>query len=752
MRRLDPLAVAATLLGAGLLFLLEPMVARMVLPLLGGTPAVWIACMLFFQVVLLAGYAYVFLLSRVARPGARVLVHLILLAASIGFLPLRLVGDAVPTPGRPALWLLATLLASVGLTFFMLSATGPLIQHWLHGSGRKGGADPYPLYAWGNAGSLAALIGYPLLVEPWLPLRRQSLAWSAAYVIFVLAIAAFAIRSWRRSPGGLPAASPAPDDPPTMRARLAWTFLAFVPASGFLAVTQYMTTDVAVVPLLWVLPLAVYLLTMILAFSGKWPLRWSSVGLAVTVAGVLAAFWAFRRPYPWVLFVLHPLTLFFLGMVCHGRLARSRPSPSRLPEFYLWIALGGALGGVFNTFVAPACFNSIAEYPLVLLAGCLLRPAIGPNATKPRAVRLRFLDLALPALLLLVVGFIARGMTGLGLRSAEAQLAVQVGIPCVLVLSLLRRPLRFALGVAALFGAALVQTGASGDVLVARRDFFGVHKVVLRMGPGIDAVDARGQKVSTGVPFHYLYDGTTRHGSQAAAGPLRIAPTSYYHRTGPLGEIFQASGGAGRMNRIAVVGLGAGTLAAYGRPGRSITFYEIDPEVAAIARDDRLFTYLKDCLGTTEIRIGDGRAELARAPDGLYDAIVLDAFSSDAIPVHLMTREAIALYFRKLAPDGLLLAHVTNQHLDLEPVFHAIAAELHLRGRSKLDEVLSIREMEEGKDRSQWIALARSEAPLGAIAGDPEWLPVPLHSDAAVDRRFLWTDDYSSVLRVLRMW
>jgi len=417
----------------------------------------------------------------------------------------------------------------------------------------------------------------------------------------------------------------------------------------------------------------------------------------------------------------------------------------------VWIALGGAMGGVFNTVVAPACFDSIAEYPLVLLLGCLLRPALGSNPAKPRSRLPWLMDLALPVALLLVVGILARVLAHFDVRSVAAQLVVQVGIPCILVLLFLRRPLRFALGVAALLLAAHVQNGAAGDVLLARRDFFGVHKVVLRSGPGVEGVDVRGKKYSTGVPFHYLYDGTTRHGSQAAAGPLRTEPTSYYHRTGPLGEVFRVLGAAGRLNRIAVVGLGVGTIAAYGLPGRSITFYEIDPLVVAIAKDERLFTYLRDGLGTTEVRIGDGRAELARAPDGAYDVIVLDAFSSDAIPVHVMTREAVALYFRKLAPEGLLLAHVTNQHLDLEPVFHAIAVDLHLRGRSKIDDAISIQEMEQGKDGSHWIVLARSEASFAAIAADPAWLPVPLHPEAPPDRRFLWTDDYSSVLRVLRM-
>ncbi len=740
-------SITATLLGGALLFLVEPMIAKMVLPALGGTPAVWSTCMLFFQTVLLAGYAYAHLLSARPGPGARALVHALVLAASLFFLPLRLTTpSAPPAGGWPVPWLLATLAASVGLPFFVLSATGPLVQRWLHGSGHPAGADPYALYAVGNLGSLAGLLGYPLFVEPFLALRTsrgsfpQSEAWSVAYGAFALVAGLLTVLAWRRSrlqtaPAPVARARPEPLAP---RARLFWLLLAFVPSSALLAVTQYMSTDLTVFPLLWVLPLAIYLVTLILAFSGRaGPPVWSSVGLACTAVGVVASFWVFRRPYPWVLLVLHPLTLFFLGLVCHGRLARARPDARSLTEFYLFVGLGGALGGAFNTLLAPVLFDSVAEYPLVLLLACLLRSPVGRTPAKDRG-RARVLDVALPAVLLAVVATTKIAAENLALESTAGTLLLHVAVPCVLALALLRRPVRFALGLAVLLGAASLEARPTGQVLHVRRDFFGVHKVLRLEGPG--------------VPFHVLYDGTTRHGAQAVVQPLRGIPTSYYHRTGPLGEVFEALDGTDRLERIAAVGLGAGTIAAYGREGRAITFYEIDPEVVRIARDERLFTYLRDARGRVDVEIGDGRVGLGRAPDGLYGLIVLDAFSSDAVPVHLMTREAVELCFRKLRPDGLLAAHVTNQHLDLEPVFHAIASDLHLVGRSKSDEVISIEQMLQGKDRSHWVVLARDRAFLGPLLTHPDWLEVPLVPDAPPDRRFLWTDNYSSVLRILRIW
>jgi hypothetical protein len=522
--------------------------------------------------------------------------------------------------------------------------------------------------------------------------------------------------------------------------------LAFVPSSALLAVTQYLSTDLAVFPLLWVLPLAVYLTTFILAFSRRsWlPPAWWSAGLAFAAVGVVASFWVFVRPYPWVLFVLHPLTLFFLGMVCHGRLAALRPAPGRLTEYYLWIALGGALGGAFNALAAPLLFRSIAEYPIILLAACLCRPGA---LRRPRV-----LDFALPAALALA----AMGMpfvVSLGkIASTGGVLAVTVGIPCALAVLFMGRPLRFALGIGVLLIVARAQTRLSGEVLYAKRDFFGVHRVVRVGGPLYRGVDAEGRPRSLDLSLHVLYDGATRHGAQSLDARLREKPTSYYHRSGPVGQLFSALEGSDRFDRIAVVGLGAGSLAAYAPAGGQITFYEIDPEIVRIARDERFFTYLRDCRAHVEVKTGDGRLELARVPDGYYGLIVLDAFSSDAPPVHLMTREALELYFRKLRPDGLLLANLTNQHLDLEPVFHAIAAALKLRGLATSDDETTEEQMLEGKNRSSWLVLARSRDALGALPQSSAWWPVPVESSSRPDRRYLWTDDASSVLPLLRIW
>jgi hypothetical protein len=289
------------------------------------------------------------------------------------------------------------------------------------------------------------------------------------------------------------------------------------------------------------------------------------------------------------------------------------------------------------------------------------------------------------------------------------------------------------------------QTRLSGEVIYAKRDFFGVHKVTRVGGPPHLGVGAD-------LSYHVLYDGGTRHGAQGLDTKLREKPTSYYHRSGPVGQVFSAVGATDRFERIAVVGLGAGTMAAYAPAGGQITFYEIDPEITRIATDERLFTYLRDCRAHVEVKTGDGRLELARVPDGYYGLIVLDAFSSDAVPVHLMTREALELYFRKLRPDGLLLANLTNQHLDLEPVFHAIARELGLHGLATSDDVVTDEQMVELKNRSSWIVLARSQDALGVLPVTYAWWPVPVESSGPASRRFLWTDDSSSVLPLLRFW
>ena len=428
-------------------------------------------------------------------------------------------------------------------------------------------------------------------------------------------------------------------------------------------------------------------------------------------------------------------------MVCHGRLAALRPAPGRLTEFILWIALGGALGGAFNTLAAPLLFRSIAEYPIILLAACLCRP----GALK----RPRVLDFALPAALALVAMGMPLVVSHARIVSTGGVLAVQVAIPCALAVLLMGRPLRFALGIGVLLIVARSQTRLSGEVLYAKRDFFGVHRVGVG-GPSTGESTARTADPST---CPSTCSTTARHAMarrarcEAPREADELLPSQRAGRAALLG-----ARGSDRFDRIAVVGLGAGTLAAYAPVGGKITFYEIDPEIARIAGDERFFTYLRDCRAEVEVKIGDGRLELARVPDGSYGLIVLDAFSSDAPPVHLMTREALELYFRKLRPDGLLLANLTNQHLDLEPVFHAIAAALKLRGLATSDDETSEEQLLEGKNRSSWLVLARSRDALGALALSSAWWPVPVESSGPPDRRYLWTDDSSSVLPLLRIW
>jgi hypothetical protein len=644
----------------------------------------------------------------------------------------------------------------------MLATTAPLLQRWLTLTRHAGAADPYPLYAASNAGSIVGLLAYPFLFEPNLRLTTpdlsmsQSVVWSCGYLVFAVAVATAGAAMLRRRVVD-------PDADATGRAesrskhvpvstRLRWVLLAAVPSSAMLGTTQLLTTDIAAIPLLWVLPLGVYLVTFILAFSrAAWPRkRWSSVALAVLATCVVATFWAFTKPWAWLLIPLHLLTLFAVGMVGHGRLAAGRPATDRLTEFYLLIGLGGVLGGAFNALAAPVLFRSVLEYPLILLVACLLRQPLGSPVSPSRSRREAMLDVLLPVALALVILGLEHVIPWAGIGDDVMVVILQVGIPCVLCLLLMKHPLRFALGLAVIFVLAWRQTQAATPVLHSERTFFGVYNVrriegrrVFLAGTGEDSKIDR-------VSFNVLYHGTTRHGSQAVDPRLLRRATSYYHVTGPIGQLFAAFGGDSRLDRIGVVGLGVGTLATYGRTGQSFTFYEIDKAVVRIARDTSFFTYLRDTPARIECEIGDGRLTIARAPDGGYGLIVLDAFSSDAVPVHLLTREALQLYLRKLRPDGMVAIHLTNQYVELEPVIDALTRDLGLAGLVQWDTIGSPEALMEGKDVSTWAILARDRSSLGALADDPRWAKLPLEIAGPADARFLWTDDYSNLWSVLK--
>ena len=725
--------------AAGLLFLVEPMVSKLLLPLAGGTPAVWTTSVLFFQAVLLLGYTYAHLLARLGL-RAQLAVHACVLAVAAVALPITIPhGWSPPGAGGLVYWLLAVLAIAVGLPFFSLSSASPLLQHWFSRTGHRQAPDPYFLYRASNVGSMGALLAYPVLVEARLGLHQQTLLWSAGYVAFAVLALLAGVLALRRDAGKRVLQQvAAPPEPISNLRRARWVALAAVPSTWMLAVTSHLTTTVLPMPLLWVIPLAIYLLSFAIVFSPRPILkpRWMARALPFLVLP-LAGTLAFRANGPlWLLFPLH-LAAFGAGaLALHGRLASDRPAASRLTEFYFWVALGGVTGGLLAAVVAPLVFPGYWEYPLAIAAGMALLATTGMTNR-----RSGLLDLALPAALGVaglglawLLGpygpvFGGRGLAGLSLIGF-LRLSLLFTVPAVICFSFRNRPLRFGLGLAAVFAVSASPLLDTQPVLSVTRDFFGVHQVVDDRAAG----------------RHLLMDGRVVHGSQNLDVRLRDLPTTYYSPSGPAGDFFKTQGSRSGVARVGLIGLGAGSLACYATPGQSWTFYEIDPAVVRFAEDPALFSYLHDCLpGIPDVVLGDGRLELARARSGSYDVLVLDAFGSDNVPAHLLTSEAIRLYFDKLAPGGALLVNVSNQYVDLRPIFANEAAANGLVCYGRVDTEVTDGQAREGKVISSWVVLARSTPDLAGLSSAPGWGPVPTAPGIP-----LWTDDYTNVLRVTR--
>jgi SAM-dependent methyltransferase len=753
------------------------MAGRMLLPLLGGSPAVWNTCLVFFQGVLLLGYLYSHLTTRYLGLRRQAISHLGLLAAVVLALPIAVRRTDPPAEGI-ALWLLGALCISVGLPFFAVSTTSPLLQRWYAGTHGRGAGDPYFLSVASNFGCLAALLAYPVLIEPALTLSEQASWWRWGYVGYagLVTLCAVVVSVNCDAPAGREPPRPA------LASRLTetrptpcrWLLLAFVPASLLTAVTQAVTTDIAPVPLLWVIPLALYLLTFIIAFAPGVRLPFRLLGKVVAVAVVALAFSLLTGATEpvWLVLLIHLGTFFVIALLCHGRLAAERPPADQLTGFYLWMSAGGVLGGAFNALVAPVLFHRLGfvEYPLVLLAACLFRPAPVDHW------RLRAWDLAGPvALGAVTAGIVLLAQTDL-LTAQARDLAESIplpaemlksgvcfGVPLVAAYIFVDRPARFALALGAVFLAGALDPGAQGRPLHIERNFLGVVKVTA-------SPDGR---------FTRMVHGTTIHGQQrnaprpeyvagfalslGAAGPLqqlsvlaaadgrwddRHRPLMYYHPTGPAGVAFRylVDGWHG-PRRVGAVGLGTGAIASYARPNQDWTFYELDPAVEKLARDGRFFTFLRDSRARSlNVVLGDARLRLAAEPDGTFDLLVLDAFSSDAIPIHLLTAEAFELYERKLAPGGVILFHLSNKYLDLPPVVAAVAQTMPRPMVARVsDDLPTEREKEEGKWRSVWVILARREADLGPLAKPVRGF-VPVGSAGPRP----WTDDRADLLGAFR--
>lgn len=756
-------------LSASLLFVVQPMFTRLVVPLLGGSPGVWNAGQAFFQIALLCGYAYAHVSSKWLKSRWQIGLHLIL-----GLTPLLLLilpihiptGWVPPTADNPLPWLLGLLTVAVGLPFFVLAATTPMLQQWFTRTDHPAAKDPYFLYAASNAGSLLALLSYPTLIEPNLRLTQQSWVWMGGYILLIGLIAACAVLLWRRerapqieTPTSAENPSPVENGAITHRRRIRWVLLAVAPVSLMLSVVTYISSDIAAIPLLWVVPLAIYLLTFIFVFARKpiiphkWIVALAPIAALVLVWVVVAKSGALALPS----IMIQLLALFIIGMYCHGELAADRPGVSGLTEFYLWLSFGGVLAGVFNALIAPVVFTNIVEYPLTLvLVGLLLPKSRQKAKVDPRLKRRAdtsfslpekyrwLLDLALPVLLF--------GMTALFAVFLQAgtlgALTTIIGVPALVCFFFRHHPVRFGLGMGAIFLAAALFINEGGQILYAERSFFGVHRVFALPGN----------------THHILMHGNTLHGIQSEDATWRKVPLTYYYPNGPLGQIFEARTDDATKRKVAAIGLGSGSIACYAQPGgaklpvaptsgatdqgsggQNWTFYEIDPSVEHIARDPQYFTYIQDCAPNVKVVLGDGRLSLASVPAGEYDMIILDAFSSDAIPIHLLTREALQLYLDKLAPGGFLVFHLTSRHFNLELVISDLARDAGLTAKVWADTDINPADFTQGKRASKWAVITRTPADLGKLASDPRWVVPQGQPNAQV-----WTDDFASLLSVLK--
>ena len=676
------LFASTILLSAFLLFLVQPIIAKQILPWFGGTSAVWTVCLVFFQVLLLLGYTYSHLITRHLAPRQQARLHIALLLASLLFLPIiPSVAFKPAADTDAALRILLLLTATIGLPYFLLSTTGPLLQKWV--APRFPEKTVYRLFALSNFGSLIGLLAFPFAIEPFTTSRTQSIVWSGAYALFVLACA---FSAWKSSQGAeephvVDTSAPAADAPagpaPSGRDYAMWLAFSALGSVMLLASTSHITQNIASVPFLWVLPLSLYLFTFVLAFEGRggrgWYERWMMFVTLLFVVGMAAGLSAGRGVLDVSLAVpLYSVGMFVSVFFCNGELALRKPAPRYLTQFYLSISLGGALGGLFVGLVAPRLFPTTFELPLALMA----LAAMG-----------------------LVVVWNNKFLIGPALVASLAT---------------------------AWYGSEYL-TFLRDDVIYMHRNFYGTLRV---------------REQGTGdLQVRRLLHGVILHGEQSTTAPDRLEPGTYYARTSGVGRAIEARQSAGPV-RLGVVGLGIGTLSAYGRAGDTVRFYELDPDVLALAKN--YFSYLPSSPSNLEFVIGDARLslerELARGAKQGYDVLAIDAFSSDSIPVHMITREAIDLFMQHVAPDGILAIHISNRFLDLKPVLANIAHSLGLKARLVSDSPTG----SGSASLTDWVLITRTDAPFGhellAVAAPIE--PNPSFS--------LWTDQFNNLLDVLK--
>jgi hypothetical protein len=715
-------------ISATLMFVLQPMFGKILLPLLGGSPAVWNTCMVFYQTIVFLGYLYAHYLSSKFNHHRQIQIHAVVILLSIIALPLALPENTIPPVNNdPTLWLMWILLLAIGLPFFVVSTTSPLLQKWFSHVDHHTSKDPYYLYVASNAGSMLALLSYPFLLEPSIGLLNQKTFWSMGYGVLCLLIVACAFILWRSQQLKPALTDNEPSKELTLSTKLHWFALAFVPSSLLLGLTNFISTDIASVPLLWIIPLTLYLLTFILVFS-KWANKIHPLMVSLQPI-ILLPFVAYAfvdpaaLPY-WLNLILHLIAFFLAVMVCHGELAKSRPHTQHLTTFYLIMSFAGMLGGMFNTFVAPFIFNAVYEYPLMIVAALLLRP--GFNSKKSDIASIFPISL-----LCLGIGFylLSDGLSQSLVYSVTNALILLAGLSY----AFRSRPLSLALLTGVILFFTFGIQNLMSNSFFQQRSFFGVFSVRESV-----LLDENNQPEK----YHELFHGTTKHGAQRLAAHLQTTPLTYYSRPGPMGQLFSTYDSENQNWEIGAVGLGAGALVCYAKNQQHWTLYEIDPLVIDIAQNPKYFTYLKRCNKNSTFKVGDARLSLANEVDQKFDLLIMDAFSSDSVPTHLLTREAIALYFSKLKPNGILAFHITNRHLALKKVIATHVTDLKIAAL--------IQEFKPKKQiplviATDWVVMAKKEETLMPLRKSRlgNWQKLPLYFDMEP-----WTDDFTNIIEI----
>ncbi|WP_125932995.1 fused MFS/spermidine synthase [Kiloniella majae] len=742
--------------SAFLLFLIQPMFTKLVLPLLGGAPAVWNTAMIFFQSVLLAGYLYAHFLSSAFKLRNQIIIHLVLMAIAMLFLPIAIPTEyEIPSENWPSMWLLGLFTVAIGLPFFIISANAPLLQDWFRSSSDKDANDPYFLYAASNIGSIAALAAYPLFIEVQFGLVTQTWLWSYGFVALLILIFICGVILKRQKQTVSPLVSQTANhknqSAPNVKSYINWIILALIPSALLLSLTNKITTDLLATPLLWVFPLILYLLTFVIVFSKHQIIPHHIVEKLTPYCLILITFLnvSVTQASTIIFFTIGNLFCFFvLALYSHGLLAASRPDAKYLTNFYIAMSFGGVLGGIFISMIAPVIFSDVYEYIILLIIIALIMPRktktlvaivkkrVGPKAQSYSA------DIIFS--LILIGLFLARFQIEENDIISKLISTILLSLLLLIILEGVGRPFRLALTVAiGLFVIPLLK-GSQHDILFQERSFFGVYAVKKLT---TESKSDRSFKETA----HLAKHGTTIHGIQIKGS---LEPQSYYHKETGLGKLLEAYDNK-NINSVAVIGLGTGTAICYRQAGQHWSFFEIDPLVETMARNPKLFDYMQECAQETEVIIGDARLSLKNISDATYDLLIADAFSSDAIPIHLMTKEAFNLYKKKVKDNGIIILHISNRYFDLEPIVAATAKASNLKARI-YDYTRPQSDIKQHPYRysATWVALAQDSKtlddliPLTGTKDDKEnlgWRELSHKENVKA-----WTDDYSNVLSALK--